>query len=137
VASVRSCQKLPPCLIKLVPAGSKTDLRLAKAKPISNGHSASRIAHLRSGEKPAQLQLERGMRICERNNSADTKVSEEGGGRRCSRHQSRDSPAARGEDHGEAGCAPAAHGGPQWSRSPPAACGRDPTLEQVDAQRRL
>ena len=27
-----------------------------------------------------QLQLERGVRICERNNSADTKVSEEGGG---------------------------------------------------------
>ena len=29
---------------------------------------------------PQQLQLERGVRICERNNSADTKVSEEGGG---------------------------------------------------------
>ena len=28
-------------------------------------------------------------------------------GRRCSRCQSRDSPAARGEDHGEAGCPPA------------------------------
>jgi len=28
------------------------------------------------------------------------------------------SPPARDEDHGEAGCAPAAHGGPQWSRSP-------------------
>ena len=27
-----------------------------------------------------QLQLERGVRRCERNNSADTKVSEEGGG---------------------------------------------------------
>ena len=27
-----------------------------------------------------QQQLERGVRICERNNSADTKVSEEGGG---------------------------------------------------------
>ena len=26
------------------------------------------------------MQLERGVRICERNNSADTKVSEEGGG---------------------------------------------------------
>ena len=25
------------------------------------------------------------------------------------------------EDHGEAGCPPAAHGGPWWSRSPPAA----------------
>jgi len=41
--------------------------------------------------------------------------------RRCSRCQSRDSPAARGEDHGEAGCHSAAHGGPRWSRYPPAA----------------
>ena len=37
--------------------------------------------------------------------------------------EQRDSPAARGEDHGEAGCPPAAHGGPRWSRYPPAACG--------------
>jgi len=36
VASVRSCEKLPPCLIKPVPAGSKTNPPLAKAKPISN-----------------------------------------------------------------------------------------------------
>jgi len=36
VASVRSCEKLPPCLIKPVPAGSKTDPPLAKAKTISN-----------------------------------------------------------------------------------------------------
>jgi len=48
------------------------------------------------------------MRICEGNNSAHTKVSD---------------PAAPGEDHGEAGCPTAAHGGPQWSRSPPAARG--------------
>ena len=37
------------------------------------------------------------------------------------------------KDHGEAGCPPALHGGPRWSRYPPAARGRDPTLEQVDA----
>jgi len=43
VASVRSCMKLPPCLIKTVPDGSKTDLPLAKAKPISNGSRASVI----------------------------------------------------------------------------------------------
>jgi len=30
------------------------------------------------------------MRLCERNNSADTRVSEEGGRRRCLRHQSRE-----------------------------------------------
>jgi len=30
--------------------------------------------------------------------------------------EQRFSPAARSEDHGEAGCSPAVHGGPQWSR---------------------
>jgi len=45
-------------------------------------------------------------------------------GRRCPKCQSRDSPAARGEDHGESGCASAAHGGPWQSRYPPAARGR-------------
>jgi len=43
-------------------------------------------------------------------------------GRRCSRSQSRGSSAAR-EDQGEADCPPEAHGGPQWSRNPPAAHG--------------
>jgi len=61
------------------------------------------------------------------NNSADTKVSE-GVVRRCAKCQSR-KPflATHDEDHSEASCAPAAHGGPQWSRDPPAARGRDPT----------
>jgi len=36
----------------------------------------------------------RGVKRCERNNSADTKVSEEGGGRRCSRCCSRESSLA-------------------------------------------
>jgi len=45
--------------------------------------------------------------------------------------------AAPDEDHGEAGCPPAAHGGPWWSRYPPVAHGRDPMLEQVDACRKL
>ena len=43
VASIRSCKKLPPCVTEPVPAGSKTDLLLAKAKPISNGGSTSVI----------------------------------------------------------------------------------------------
>jgi len=42
---------------------------------------------------------------------------------RCSRHQSSDSPAAPGEDHGGAGCTAAAYVGPRWSRYPPAALG--------------
>jgi len=49
-----------------MPAGTKTDLLPAKAE---------------KGEKTsAQLQPERGVRIRERKNSADTKVSEEGRG---------------------------------------------------------
>jgi len=51
VASVRSCEKLPPCLIKPVPAGSKMDLPLAKAKPISGGGSTSVTTYLRRGKK--------------------------------------------------------------------------------------
>jgi len=51
VAFVRSCEKLPPCLIKPVPSGSKTDPPLAKAKPISNGGCASMITDLRRGRK--------------------------------------------------------------------------------------
>jgi len=55
---------------------------LAKAKPISDSGSASVLTYLRSMENPTQQQLqqEREVRIRERNNSADTKVSEEGGG---------------------------------------------------------
>jgi len=68
--------------------------------------------------------------------SADTKGREEGGGRRCSRHWTRESSlVARDEDHGKAGCPPAAHGGPQWSSYPPAAQGRDPMPEQVEDPR--
>jgi len=47
VASERSCEKLPPCLIKPLPATSKTDPLLAKAKPISESGSASVITYLR------------------------------------------------------------------------------------------
>jgi len=51
VASVRSCEKLPPCLINPMPAGSKTDPPLTKAKPISDGDSASGITLRRRGRK--------------------------------------------------------------------------------------
>jgi len=78
VASVRSCEKLPPCLIKPVPAGSKMDLLLAKARPISDGGSALVITCLRRGKKNVLKwqSRERGVRGCERNYFADTKVSE-------------------------------------------------------------
>jgi len=75
---VRTCQKLPPCLTEPMPASSKMDLLLAKAEPISDSGSASGITCLRRGKK--NLQWEEGVTIRVRNNSADTKVSEEGGG---------------------------------------------------------
>jgi len=53
LASVRSCEKLPPCLIKPVPVISKADPPLAKAKPISDSGSISVITYLRRGEKTA------------------------------------------------------------------------------------
>jgi len=50
VVSVRSSEKLPPYLIEPVPASSKMDPPLAKAKPISDDSSTSVIIYLRRGE---------------------------------------------------------------------------------------
>ena len=59
----------------------KMDPLLAKAEPISDGGSASGITDLRKGKKLLRNGSQKTeVRICERNNSADTKVSEEGGG---------------------------------------------------------
>jgi len=55
VASVRSCKKLPPCLIKPVLAGSKTDPLLGKVKPTSNGGNASVLTYLRKGRKKTSV----------------------------------------------------------------------------------
>jgi len=50
---------------------SKTDLSLAKAKPVSDGGSASGIMYLRRGEKyVVKMAVKTGVRICKRNNSA-------------------------------------------------------------------
>ncbi|GAB0203672.1 A disintegrin and metalloproteinase with thrombospondin motifs 6 [Grus japonensis] len=50
-----------------MPAGSKMDLLLAKAKPISHGGSASGVTCLRRKEKEQQLlQPERRVRRCEK-----------------------------------------------------------------------
>jgi len=64
--------------MKPVSAGSKMDLLLAKAEPISDGGSTSEITYLRRGEKSVKMAVERGVRY-EGNNSADTKGSGEGG----------------------------------------------------------
>ncbi|KAK4828799.1 hypothetical protein QYF61_000856 [Mycteria americana] len=64
-----------------MPASSKTDLPLAKAEPISDGGISLWDNIFKKGKKKLHnSSWERGLRICERNKSADTKVSEEGGG---------------------------------------------------------
>jgi len=82
VTYVRSCEKLPPCLIKPVTTDSKTDPPLPKAKPISDSDTYFYITYLKKGRKKTSVvkqHLERGVRRSERNNSANTTVSEEGG----------------------------------------------------------
>jgi len=51
-----------------------------------------------------------------REKSLKTPRSVKKGGRRCSGHQSQDCTSVHEEDHGEADCSLAVHGGPQWSR---------------------
>jgi len=47
---VRSCQKFPLCPMEPMPAGSKMDLPLAKAKPISGSGSTSDDNIFKKGE---------------------------------------------------------------------------------------
>jgi len=77
-----------------MPASSKLDLLLAKAKPIRDVGSTSVRTYLRRGKKPCCRHQGQGRRR----------------GRRCSRCWRRCSPAADRGDHSKTGCAPAAHG---------------------------
>jgi len=64
-----------------MPAGSKVDPPLAKAKSVSDGGSTSVITYLSRGKKTAGSGSQgRRVKLCERNNSADTQEREEGGG---------------------------------------------------------
>ncbi|KAJ7421273.1 hypothetical protein BTVI_18859 [Pitangus sulphuratus] len=98
-----------------MPANSRMAPLLVKAEPICNDGSTSGITYLRTGSKtPVQQQPERRVRICERNSPANIKISEERG----EEAREQRSLLARGEDHGETGCFPAACGDPWWSRDP-------------------
>ena len=96
------------------------DPPLAKAEPIRDGGSASGTAYLRKQKNPHNS-ICRGMEEWE--TTLQTPRSVRNRGRRCSRRWSRDSPAAHGGDHGEAGCPPTAHAGLCWSRYTSAAWG--------------
>ncbi|CAM9267070.1 unnamed protein product [Bubo scandiacus] len=136
-----------------MPAGSKMDPPLAKAETISNSGSASGIMYLRKEKKKTtQLQLKRRVRMCERNNSADTKISEEGGGGGAPGARAEiplqplvqtmvgqavplqpvDDPTPEQVDVSEGGCDPL--GSPCWSRllaGPVDPWRQEPMLEQV------
>ena len=63
MASVRSCQKLPPCPIEPMPAGSKMDLLLAKAEPVSDGgDNTSGVTYLRRGKRWCAMETAAGER---------------------------------------------------------------------------
>lgn len=105
-----------------MPAGWKRDLPLAKTEPI--GSSEHDFGVTFEKKKNLHSSTNRGVRICEKDISADTLVSvEEEEGDAPEARRGRNSPAACGADCGEVGCAPAAQGALQWSTYPPAACG--------------
>ena len=47
---MRRCQKLPPCQMETVPAGSKMDPPLGKAEPIIKVGSSAVITYVRRGK---------------------------------------------------------------------------------------
>jgi len=104
-----------------MPAGCKMDLPLPKAQPITDGGSFCDNV-FRKGGAAGGTTLHVAARGEESEWERETR-SVQKGGRRCPRHQSTGSPEAHGIDQDEAGSGPAAHGGPWWSRSPPAASG--------------
>ncbi|XP_053910032.1 DNA excision repair protein ERCC-8 isoform X3 [Cuculus canorus] len=107
------CKKIPLCLTEPMPAGSKLDLLLVKAKAISKSGSTSRITYFGIGMEgnPAQLKPKKGMRIYGRK-LTDIRISEgrEGRGAPDDGAEIHLHPCSGG-DHGEAGYPPAAGGG--------------------------
>ncbi|KAJ7398159.1 hypothetical protein BTVI_127617 [Pitangus sulphuratus] len=108
-----------------MPAGSKMDPLLAKAEPISDSGSASLISEQQGKRVQWQLQREY-VRVTALQHQGQWRRS----GRRCFRHRSRDSPAARGADRGEAAVPlqpMEVHGRAEIHLHPM----EDPTLEQT------
>lgn len=82
LASVIRYYKLSLCPMDPIPAGTKMDLLLAKAEPITDGGNTSGIKELRRGKSCSvqqQLRPVRGVRRCERNSSVDIRVHAQGG----------------------------------------------------------
>lgn len=109
VVSLRRCQKVPLCLIEAMSPGSKTELPL-EAKPVSayDGGSDSRIMYFRKGKNCWETAPGRELWGYVREAAVNTWRM---WGRRYSRHQSKDSPAAHGAAHGEPLHSIEVHGG--------------------------
>ena len=90
---------------------------LTRAEPISDVVLRLCESIFKTGEKKLLRHTAAGRVRGVKNSLAGAKVSEEGGGEVLQVPEQK-SPVACGEDHGEAGCPPAAHGVPQWSRVP-------------------
>ncbi|KAK4827207.1 hypothetical protein QYF61_015235 [Mycteria americana] len=79
VASVRSCWKLPLSLMEPMPASSKMDPSLAKAKTISDSGNASGITYLRRGKNCwATARREEGQYVRETSLQTPRSVKKEG-----------------------------------------------------------
>ncbi|OPJ68498.1 hypothetical protein AV530_006126 [Patagioenas fasciata monilis] len=105
-------------------ASSKMDPPLGKDQPISDIFEQKE-------KKTIHLQLERGERICERNNSSGIKVSEEGGGGDALTTKTA-IPLLVVKIHGEGGCPSViteVHSGADIHLQPM----EDPMVEQVGA----
>lgn len=107
------CEKISgaaPVGTEAVPDSSEVDLPLAKAELISNVGSFSGVKTTMQQQLAERSENMQEKLPCRHHGQRRRK------GRKCARHQSKDSSANPGKDHSESGCPPAAHRGPQWSR---------------------
>lgn len=78
MASVKRHQKLPSCQTEPFPAHSKTVLLVVKAQPISDNGGAPTITYLGKDRKHCTAAARGEYEKCERNSTADTKVTVKG-----------------------------------------------------------
>ena len=114
-----------------MPAGSKIDLTLAKAKPISDDGSTSVIAYLRRGKTSVEHQPKEWEYMRETTLQTPRSVNKE-------QEEVFQAPEQRFPCNlCRRPCPPTACGGPRWSRHPPAAHGGPYTGASGCAWRRL
>lgn len=119
------CQKLSPCPTEPLPAGSRVDLPLLKAEPVSNGSCTSVKPSLRGRKRDSLHQGSCGQRRAEREyargTALQTQRSVKKEGKEVLHTPERRFPCRSTET----GCFLATQGGQQGFRDPPAAHGGD------------